>query len=98
MSKPRSNIIADIIKFVRNHSEVTEALEKRDNASRAACTEIRCRFYKRHNSDPARSAYEVAFIYSVNDDDLENGDDVIVRVERNTNTPSYYKVLGVKFV
>lgn len=98
MEKPTSAIIADLIKFVRDHSKVREALERRDNDDGAACSGIRCRFYKKHNSDPARSAYVVAFIYAVKDDDLEQGDDVLVRVERNTNASPAYKVLSVKFV
>jgi len=97
MQKPTSRTIAEIIEFVTQQNEVSEALNKRDRHPDAACTAISCRFYKRHPEDPTQSGFEVLFRYHTRDDDLERNDDVLVRVRAVDGDPPSFSILGVSF-
>ena len=97
MQKPTSRIVAEIIEFVTQQPNVSKVLNRRDTHPSVACTQIACKFYKHHPSDPGRSAYDVVFGYYTKDDDLEKNDDVLVRVQVSEGSPPSFKILNVRY-
>ena len=80
MLKPTSRLITEIIEFVSQQQSVSTLLNQRDNHPMAAAVEVTCRFLRHDQANPARSAYDVKFMYATKDAALEKDDDIRVRV------------------
>ncbi len=97
MQKPTSTILADILNFVLNDSRVMKSLAKRDNDEFTTAMETRCRYFKRHPSDPAKAAYVIDFLYATKYQQDEEKDDVSILVEVTEGTPPSFEIRDVRF-